>query len=167
MTFRPDLVATWIAREGGGDPARPDALELLLLRRAPGRPLAGLWQPVTGRLEPAERVALGALRELAEETGIGTAAIEAFYDLDLVSQFHWSSVDAVLSEVMFAVVVAPGTEPTLSHEHDDARWVTPDEAAGMTVWPAYREAIERIRTILPDTQRRRWFQTSLDGDRLA
>ena len=165
MTFRPDLVATWVVRIP--DPARPDALELLLLRRAPGRPLPGLWQCVTGRLEPDERVALGALRELAEETGIEREAIEAFYDLDLVSQFHWSTLDAVLSEVMFAVVVRPGTDPVLSHEHDDLRWVPPDEAIAMTVWPAYREAIERIRTILPDVERRRWFATSLSGERLG
>jgi 8-oxo-dGTP pyrophosphatase MutT (NUDIX family) len=149
------------------DPARPAALELLLLRRAPGRPLPGLWQCVTGRLEPDERVALGALRELQEETGIGREAIEAFYDLDLVSQFHWSTLDAVLSEVMFAVLVAAGTEPILSHEHVAARWVSLDEAVAMTIWPAYHEAIDRIRTILPDVERRRWFETSLAGDRLA
>ena len=165
MTFRPDLVATWVVRVT--DPARPGALELLLLHRAPGRPLAGLWQCVTGRLEPGERVAAGALRELAEETAIAGDAIAAFYDLDLVSQFHWSNLDAVLSEVMFAVVVVPGTEPVLSHEHDDARWVTLDEAIALTVWPAYREAIDRIGAILPDPERRRWFETSLSGDRLV
>ena len=165
MTFRPDLVATWVVRVP--DPARPAEVELLLLRRAPGRPLAGLWQCVTGRLEPGERIALAALRELHEETGIEAGGIEAFYDLDLVSQFHWSTLDGVLSEVMFAVVVGPGVEPVLSHEHDEARWVSLDEAVPMTVWPAYREAIERIRTILPDPERRRWFETSLSGDRLA
>lgn len=165
MTFRPDLVATWIVRVP--DDARPADLELLLLRRAPGRPLAGLWQCVTGQLEPEERITHGALRELTEETGFGGDAIEAFYDLDLVSQFHWASVDAVLSEVMFAVRVAPGAEPALSHEHDDARWVSPDEAVTMTVWPAYREAIDRIRTILPDPARRRWFERTLEGERTA
>jgi dATP pyrophosphohydrolase len=165
VTFRPDLVATWVVRVP--DAAHPAVLEILLLRRAPGRPLPGLWQCVTGRLEPEERVALGALRELAEETGIEPGVIEAFYDLDLVSHFHWSSLDAVLSEVMFAVVVRSGTEPVLSHEHDDWRWVSPDEAIEMTVWPAYREAIDRIRTILPDVERRRWFATSLSGERLG
>jgi 8-oxo-dGTP pyrophosphatase MutT (NUDIX family) len=165
VTFRPDLVATWIVRVP--DQARPAELDLLLLRRAPGRPLAGLWQCVTGRLEPGERIALAALRELREETGIGAERIEAFYDLDFVSQFHWSTLDGVLSEVMFAVVVAPGTEPVLSHEHDDSRWVSCDEAIAMTVWPAYHEAIGRIRTILPDADRRRWFATSLEGERLA
>ena len=85
--FRPDLVDCWMFRVGrtARDIARP---EVLLIRRAPGRILPGLWQCVSGSLEGGERVALGALRELAEETGFGPADIEAFYDLDLVNQFH-------------------------------------------------------------------------------
>jgi 8-oxo-dGTP pyrophosphatase MutT (NUDIX family) len=59
--------------------------EILLIRRSPGRILPGLWQCVSGSLEPGERVTSGALRELAEETGFGAADIEAFYDLDLVT----------------------------------------------------------------------------------
>jgi 8-oxo-dGTP pyrophosphatase MutT (NUDIX family) len=163
VTFRPDLVATWIYR--APDPADPGALELLLLRRAFGRPLAGLWQPVTGRIEADERVALAALREVEEETGIAATDIEAFYDLDLVSQFHWSSADAILSEVVFAVRVGMDVRPALSHEHDDSRWVSPYDAVKLVIWPAYREAIERITTVLVDADRRRWFETTLDGRR--
>ena len=73
--------------------ARVERPEILLIRRAPGRILPGLWQCVSGSLEPGERVAAGALRELAEETGFGGDDIEAFYDLDLVNQFHEPSVD--------------------------------------------------------------------------
>lgn len=162
--FRPDLVATWIYRVP--DPTVPDAIELLLLRRASGRPLSGLWQCVTGSIEPGERVALAALRELEEETGIAGDAIEAFYDLDLVSQFHWPDADGVLSEVVFAARVRPGTEPVLSHEHDASRWAGPDDAIRASVWPSYREAIERIATILPDPARAAWLETGLDGNRI-
>ena len=85
--------------------------------------------------------------------------------MDLVSQFHWPDVDAVLSEVVFAARVRPGTEPVLSAEHDDARWVDPEEAIRSCVWPSYREAIERIVSVLPDADRAAWLETSLDGKR--
>ena len=163
MSFRPDLVAVWIYRRT--DHAQPSRIELLLLRRSAGRPLAGLWQCVTGRIEPGERVTAAAVRELAEETGFGAGAIEALYDLDLVSQFHWPDADAVLSEVAFAARVRAGAEPVLSSEHDDLRWVDPAEAVRASVWPSYREAIDRIATILPDPERAAWLETTLDGQR--
>jgi 8-oxo-dGTP pyrophosphatase MutT (NUDIX family) len=164
MPFRPDLVAIWIYRLP--DPARIDEIELLLLRRASHRPLPGLWQCVTGSIEPGERVTIAALRELEEETRIAADSIEAFYDLDLVNQFLWPDVDGVLSEVVFAVRVGAGVEPTLSAEHDRFRWVDRDEAIRSSVWPSYREAIERITTVLPDPDRAAWLQTGLDGRRL-
>jgi 8-oxo-dGTP pyrophosphatase MutT (NUDIX family) len=164
MAFRPDIVAVWIYRVP--DPARPDSLEILLIRRSPGRELAGLWQCVTGSIEPEERIAFAALRELREETGFSDTAIEAFYDLDLVISFHWPDADAVLSEVTFAVRVRPEAEPVLSLEHDSFRWVDPAEALRMTVWPSYRESIERLAAILPDRERAVWLETTLDGRRL-
>jgi 8-oxo-dGTP pyrophosphatase MutT (NUDIX family) len=165
MPIRPDLVAIWIYRVP--DTARSDQVELLLLRRAPGRPLAGLWQCVTGRIEPGEQIAAAALRELVEETAIDGERIEAFYDLDLVSLFHWPDSEGLLTEVVFAVRVATGTEPILSHEHDSFRWVEPPEAVRSTVWPSYREAIDRIATVLPDPERARWLETDLEGKRVV
>ncbi|MGH2465807.1 MAG: NUDIX domain-containing protein, partial [Candidatus Limnocylindrales bacterium] len=66
--IRPDLVDVWIFRIPAGA-VDESGIEILLLRRAPGRILAGLWQCVSGSLEPGETVVAGALRELHEETG--------------------------------------------------------------------------------------------------
>ena len=139
--------------------------EVLLLRRAPGRILPGLWQCVSGSLESDDRIAVGALRELLEETALGASEIEAFYDLDLVNQFHEPSMDGVVTAAVFAVWLRPDAEPRLSHEHDDARWMPVDEAHREVVWPGYRTAIERIRDDLSDADRAPWFQLTLDGDR--
>ncbi len=144
---------------------REGSREVLLLRRAPGRILAGLWQCVSGSLEPGERVALGALRELREETGFGSSDIEAFFDLDLVNQFHEPSIDGVVTAAVFAVRLAPGAEPTISTEHDAARWVPLHTAHVEVVWPGYRTAIERIRDDLSDPGRVAWFELTLAGDR--
>jgi 8-oxo-dGTP pyrophosphatase MutT (NUDIX family) len=183
--FRPDLVDVWVFRTHG--PGRPGdrggsgsaggseanagasdrSLELLLMRRSPGRILAGLWQGVSGSLEPRERVVAGALRELHEETGYSVDEIEALYDLDQVNQFHEPSVDAILTAAIFAVRVRNDLEPTLSHEHDAHRWVTGAEALDVVVWPAYRESIARIERDLLDPAREPWFRLGLDGTRPA
>jgi 8-oxo-dGTP pyrophosphatase MutT (NUDIX family) len=157
--LRPDLVDCWIYRDGRDGP------QILLMRRAPGRILPGLWQCVSGSLEIGERVAVGALRELQEETGFDGSTIEAFFDLDLVNQFHEPSVDAVVTAAVFAVRVESGSEPRLSNEHDGARWLALADAHREVVWPGYRTAIERIRDDLADPSRAAWFELTLDGDR--
>jgi dihydroneopterin triphosphate diphosphatase len=162
--FRPDLVDVWVyrvTRSARGVEQR----EILLLRRAAGRILAGLWQCVSGSLEDGERVALGALRELHEETGFDTADIVTFYDLDLVNQFHEPSVDGIVTAAVFAVEVRAEAEPTLSHEHDGARWLPIEDAHGEVIWPGYRTAIERIRDDLSAPDRAPWFALTLDGAR--
>ena len=135
------------------------------MRRAPGRILPGLWQCVSGSLEAGERVTAGALREVAEETGFEGAAILAFYDLDLVNQFHEPSYDAIVTAAVFSVRVGAEAEPRLSHEHDDARWLPVEDAHREVVWPGYRTAIERIRDDLADPERARWFELTLGGER--
>ena len=168
--FRPDLVDCWIYRDGsvGSGPAGgagPPGPEILLLRRASGRILPGLWQCVSGSLEDGERVTEGARREVEEETGFGGETILAFYDLDLVNQFHEPSVDAVLTSAVFAVRVRPAAEVRISHEHDGARWLPLDDAHREVIWPGYRTAIERIRDDLSDEERARWFELTTAGQR--
>ena len=89
--MRPDLVDTWVYRVVAGRP------EILLLHRSPGRIFEGLWQGVSGGLEPGEPIARGALREVEEETGFGPDEIEAFYTLDQVNQFLAADIDAIVT----------------------------------------------------------------------
>jgi 8-oxo-dGTP pyrophosphatase MutT (NUDIX family) len=168
--FRPDLVDVWMFRPaersaaaGDGDSA---SIEILMLRRAPTKHvLPGLWQCVSGGLEPGETVAEGALRELREETGFGRDQIEGFYDLDQVNQFHEPTVEAIVSAAVFGVRLRAGAEPVISHEHDMLRWVTPDGALQLAIWPAYRESIRRIVENLLDPERAIWFELTIEGHR--
>jgi 8-oxo-dGTP pyrophosphatase MutT (NUDIX family) len=135
------------------------------MRRSAGRILAGLWQCVSGSLEAGETVVAGALRELHEETGFDRRTIQGLFNLDQVNQFYEPSVEGILSAAIFAVRVRPGSEPTLSHEHDALRWVSPADALETVIWPAYRESIERIGRDLIDPDRSAWFELDLDGRR--
>ena len=162
--FRPDLVDCWIYRVPM-TARNIEHPEILLLRRAPGRLLPGLWQCVSGSLEADERIAVGALREVEEETGFVGDAIDSFFDLDLVNQFHEPSIDAVVTAAVFAVRVAPHAEPVLSAEHDEARWVFLPDALEQLVWPGYRTAVERIRDDLADPERAAWFELTQEGAR--
>jgi dihydroneopterin triphosphate diphosphatase len=167
---RPDLVECWVFRipaasvpDGRGSPAEP---EVLLIRRAPGRIFAGLWQCVTGAPEPGERIPQTALREVTEETGIGPADIEAFYDLDMVSSFYDEGPDAIVNGAIFALRVRPDVEPRLSHEHDAFRWAGLEAARSLVVWPSYGECLDRVRSDLLVPAQARWFEVDLDGHRL-
>ena len=122
-------------------------VRILLLHRAPGRIFPGIWQPVTGKLEPGERIVDGALRELVEETAIGPTGIEVLFGIDQVNIFHADHLDSLQAEAVFAAELKPGVEASLSDEHDEQRWLTPGEATEMVVWPAYREAIDQLEWI--------------------
>jgi 8-oxo-dGTP pyrophosphatase MutT (NUDIX family) len=173
--LRPDLVDLWIFRaradEAAGEtasdstpsPASP-AIEFLLLRRAKDDAiLPGLWQGVSGGLEPGESSLSAAVRELEEETGFGPDHIDRFYHLDQVNQFLDPSSGGVLTAIVFAVRIKPGAEPVLSYEHDAMRWVSPGEALELAVWPAYRESIRRILENLMNEDRAGWFELKIEG----
>ncbi|MFL5681131.1 MAG: NUDIX domain-containing protein [Chloroflexota bacterium] len=158
---RPDLVECWVFRVG-----EQRDIDLLLLKRAPGRAYVGLWQPVTGLLEPGERVPLGALREVEEETAFGPSDIEAIYDLDQTTTFYEEGPDALITSALFAVRVGPGAEPTTSDEHDAHRWATPEESVRLAIWPSYRSSIDRIVDHLMDPERAPWFELDREGRRI-
>ena len=172
MSLRPDLIECWLFRvppPAGPDDARADAdrLEILLIRRAPHRIFPGLWQCVTGGVEPGERIPAAALREVLEETGLGHAEIEAFYDLDQVAPFYDEGADAVVVSAIFAARVRPDAEARESWEHDGLRWVPAGDAPGLAIWPTYRESVRRVRELLLDPALEPWFRLDERGGRIA
>jgi 8-oxo-dGTP pyrophosphatase MutT (NUDIX family) len=162
MSMRPDLVECWVFRE------RPTGgVEILLLRRAVHRIFPGLWQCVTGGIEPGERVPDAALREVREETGLDRSDIEAFYDLDQVAPFYDEGADAVVVSAIFALRVRADAAPRLSHEHDALRWVAAADVPAVVVWPSYAETVRRVADVLTDPARAGWFRLDADGRRIA
>ena len=80
--------------------------------------------------------------------------------------WYWLSASTDAAAV-FAVRLHPDAEPRLSHEHDDAMWLSIDDAHAAVVWPGYRTAIERIRDDLSDVERAAWFELTMGGARAA
>ena len=153
MSVRPDLVACWLFRVGAtGTP------EILLIRRAPDRMYPGLWQCVTGKLEPNERILEGALREVVEETGLTRDDLEAVFETNIVNWFHVGAADALMCEAVFAARVRPGATAAISHEHDDHEWLAPDAAKVLVTWPAYEEAIDTITWLLANPAKAEAFR---------
>jgi len=158
MTARPDLVACWLFRlDARGEP------EFLLIRRAADRMFAGMWQCVTGKLEAGERILEGALREVAEESGLGSSDLEAVFDTDVVNWFHHESLDVLLCEAVFAARVRPGAEVVISDEHDDARWLSSDDARAVVTWPAYERAIDFVEWLLANPLKAEAFRLPAPG----
>ena len=172
MSVRADLVECWVFRvvsPSGPSDARPEVerLEILLIRRAQDRIFPGLWQGVTGRVEPGERIPAAALREVEEETGLGAADIEAFYDLDQAAPFYDERSDAVVVSAIFAARVRPDAVPRISGEHDGMRWVPAADAPSLAIWPSHAESVRRVRDVLLDPELAHWFLLDADGRRVA
>lgn len=106
----------------------------LVLRRAPGRPDAGRWRMVGGKVRDGEAAWQTALRELGEETGWRPEAglLEA-WSLPSVNAFYeWETDRLVLAPAFAARVVG---DPRLDAEHDAWAWLPADEAAARLGWP--------------------------------
>jgi len=120
---------------------RGKRFEILLLRRAPHRSLAGVWQPVTGGIERRETAVAAAAREVLEETGLHPIR---WWALEHMATFYDVARDRIRTVPVFAAEVAWTDPVDLSHEHDRYAFVTPAEAAKRVLWATQRQALAAL-----------------------
>ena len=99
---------------------------VLLVRRSTP-PEAGRWSFPGGRVEPGERMADAAAREVREETGL---------DVDIDRPLDWVErigPDHHFVIVDFAATVPERQEPTPGDDAADARWVHLDEISTLAL----------------------------------
>jgi 8-oxo-dGTP pyrophosphatase MutT (NUDIX family) len=100
---------------------------------------------VHGHIEPGERPAEAATRELAEETGL---APERLYNLSRVESFYQHRIDEVALVPVFVAIVGDGSQIRLGVEHDRFEWLDPAQADGRFAWPRERRALADIVAVL-------------------
>ena len=113
---------------------------VLLVRRATS-PAAGRWSFPGGRVEPGERMADAAAREVREETGLD---VEINHPLDWVERIgpdhHFVIVD-------FAATVIERQAPTPGDDAADARWVHLDEISTLALVDGLLDFLRGNRTL--------------------
>ena len=136
---RPEEVAIAVRRPGG---------EYLVLLRSPEK--LGYWHLVSGGVDWGEEPAAAAARELLEETGLVAAPEQLGEPLGYDLAGDPEPVRARFPTGTERIVVWPfvteapaGWEPTLDHEHVEARWLDPEAAIALLEYPEPKEIVRR------------------------
>ncbi len=100
------------------------------------------WEFVGGKAEKGETLEDALIRECHEEIGVTVKVGEIFTELDHVYP------DITIHLTLFNCEIAEGTVQKL--EHNDIRFITPDEIPQYNFCPADKEILEKIiREICP------------------
>ncbi|MBU0635217.1 MAG: NUDIX hydrolase [Candidatus Omnitrophica bacterium] len=116
--------------------------KILTMRRtkmAPSRPLH--WDLPGGDLDFGENVRDGILREIKEEAGL---EVQDLALLDVISAINdrgkfWVTIGYTAK--------AKTTKVILSNEHDDFRWIMPDEFQELKASPKNKKFIETFKLL--------------------
>jgi dATP pyrophosphohydrolase len=134
--FKSSHVEVYVFRRRSG------RVEFLALRRAAGRALPGVWQPVTGKVRRGERALAAAVREVREETGLSP---RSWWALESPVLFFDPVADAIEALPLFAAEIDARDQVLLSKEHDDLAFLTPTAAGRRFLWEAQRRGLEAVR----------------------
>lgn len=108
----------------------------LICQRPADKARALLWEYVGGKVEPGETKEEALIRECREELGITLAVKEPFMDVTHVYP------DITIHMTLFHAEIAEG-EPKLL-EHNDLKWIRPDEIPLYAFCPADKDINEHI-----------------------
>ena len=128
-----NLVQVHPYRLGGDEP------EYLLLKRSLDQEYGpGVWQVVTGLIEPGERSPDAARREVIEETGLTPVSIVA---LPEVVSFYFEAADQIVLSPLFACRLPAAIDPILSDEHSAYEWLRRQDALERLIYPSHRDGL--------------------------
>lgn len=118
----------------------------LICQRPPHKARGLLWEFVGGKLEPGETKEQALIRECREELGVTVRVGEVYFNVEHVYP------DLTVRLTLFRASIAEGVPQLL--EHQDLRWITPEEIPFFPFCPADVTILERIQA---DRVRERLF----------
>ncbi len=95
-----------------------------------------LWEFVGGKVEKGETKKQALIRECREELDVTIAPKDVF--MELVHEYP----DITVHLTLFNAVIADGVPQKL--EHNDIKWIKPNEIRGFKFCPADKKILERI-----------------------
>ena len=107
----------------------------------------GVWETVFGRVDQGESAREGMLREIEEEVGLTDVTI-----LHIINDFHIYRGEKVPENEMNGFVFYATTETekiSISSEHEEFAWVTPEEALEYVTEPSIRAHFVRFLELRP------------------
>ena len=113
-----------------------DENKFMICQRPANKARALLWEFVGGKVEPGETKQQALIRECQEELAVTLSVGDVF--MDVVHEYP----DITVHLTLFNATIAEGIPQKI--EHNDIRWITPDEIPLYEFCPADEEILEKI-----------------------
>lgn len=114
-----------------------DKNKFMICQRPAHKTRGLLWEFVGGKVEKGESKQQALIRECREELDVTVSVGDVF--IEVIHEYPDMTVDLTLFNCEIA-----GGEPKML-EHNDIRWITPEEIDGFDFCPADAEILERIK----------------------
>lgn len=116
-----------------------DGNKFMICQRPAHKARALMWEFVGGKVEAGESNAQALARECKEELGITVKVGEVFTEVTHIYP------DITVHLTLFNATIENGVPRML--EHNDIKWITPDEIPNYEFCPADREILDKISRV--------------------
>ncbi len=113
-----------------------DENRFMICQRPAHKARALLWEFVGGKVEPGESKEQALMRECREEIAV-TLSVGSIF-MDVVHEYP----DITFHLTLYNATIAEGSPQRL--EHNDIKWITPQQIPHYNFCPADKEILERI-----------------------
>lgn len=113
-----------------------DNNKFMICQRPAGKARGLLWEFVGGKVEPNETKEQALIRECQEELAITLSVGDVF--MEVVHKYP----DITVHLTLFHATIAEGVPQKL--EHNDIRWITPEQIPNYAFCPADEEILKKI-----------------------